>query len=91
MILTPGDIPRSFKLNLGNSSGSFLLPDFGDVWFEAGLVLLTLIGALLLETVRETNDLVDRCTRNAIVIEFVESCLRYRCAVNRRSWKQISR
>ena len=44
MILMPGDISRSFKLNLGNSSGRFLLSGCEAVRLDAGLVLHTLIG-----------------------------------------------
>jgi hypothetical protein len=72
MILTPGDIPRSFKLNLGNSSGSFFLADSVGVWFDASLEFLAFIGALPLpEIVRETSKLVDRCIRDAIIDEVV--------------------
>lgn len=46
--LTPGVMPKSFKLNPGNSTSSLLLSDFGGVWFEAALMLPSLTDGWML-------------------------------------------
>ena len=68
MTLIPGVISRFLRLNPGSWTSSLLLSDLGVDGFDAFRAWLGLTGeAALLESALAVSELLERCSRSAMV------------------------